>query len=346
MLNYFSESKVQNNIIIDKTLYEVCNANKWISDNKLHEFANLLRNMGTDYFEVSSYVYFKIKELPAEWFLMSIENKKDLDICIKGGIKRCILQLDKITDINELVKLKKNGIFIYAELKADSKKEAETALKHIEEIGHGYIDAVRFTGILNYESSSWKSIIDKCHRMGLQVDLCPDDLYHMAASIAFEGASDGANSITATFCGFGDDFDYVPLEELIIGNVVLKESEIYYDLTRLPDTVDLFCDITGEVVADNKPVLGSSIFTVESGIHTHGLGKCSMTYEPYEPEMVGLRRQIKIGKHSGRKAIEKRMDELGIDSSKYAMSKVLEAVREKSIQLKRDLYDEDLKALL
>jgi homocitrate synthase NifV len=114
----------------------------------------------------------------------------------------------------------------------------------------------------------------------------------------------------------------------------------------MPDTVKLFCDITGETVADNKPVAGSSIFTVESGIHTHGLGKCSMTYEPYEPEMVGLRRQIKIGKHSGRKAIEKRMEELGIDSSKYAMAIVLEAVRERSIQLKRDLYDEDLKALL
>jgi hypothetical protein len=181
--------------------------------------------MGTDYFEVSSYVYFKIKELPADWFLISIENKKDLDICIKSGIKRCMLKLYAITDINELAKLKKSGISIYTEVKADSKKEAEAAIKKIEEIGHGCIDAVRFTGVLNYESTFWKSIIDKCHRLGLQVDLCPDDLYHMAASIAFEGASDGANSITATFCGYGGDFDYVPIEELIISNVVLKESE-------------------------------------------------------------------------------------------------------------------------
>jgi len=346
MLKLFNESRVQNNIIIDKTLYEVCKANKWISDSKLYEFANLLINMGTNYFEVSSYVFFKIKELPSKWFILSIENKKDIDICLKSGIKRCKVRLDSIIDINELTKLKKNNVFIYVEVRADNKKEAEAALKHIEEMGQGYIDAVRFTGILNYESSSWKAIVDKCHRLKLMVDLCPDDLYHMAASIAFDGASDGANSITTSFCGFGVDFDYAPMEEIIISNMVLKESETYYDLSSLPEMVSLFCDLTDDVIADNKPVLGSSIFTVESGIHTHGLGKCSMTYEPYEPEMVGLKRQIKIGKHSGRKSIENRLEELGIDSSKYAMTIVLEAVREKSIQLKRDLYDEDLKALL
>jgi len=56
--------------------------------------------------------------------------------------------------------------------------------------------------------------------------------------------------------------------------------------------------------------VGDYAFAHESGIHTHGVLSNPLTYEPYPPELVGNKRRLTIGKHSGRAIIRYKIQEM------------------------------------
>ncbi len=71
-----------------------------------------------------------------------------------------------------------------------------------------------------------------------------------------------------------------------------------------------------------KPVIGEDIFKCESGIHVDGIEKNTHTYEPYNPDDIGSKRTIYIGKHSGKKAVVLRLNSLNIDCNELDINKV------------------------
>src|SRR3546814_13530751 len=72
--------------------------------------------------------------------------------------------------------------------------------------------------------------------------------------------------------------------------------------------------VTGFVVQPNKAIVGANAFAHESGIHQDGMLKHAGTYEIMTPESVGLNRStLVMGKHSGRHAFRKKLEELGFN---------------------------------
>ncbi len=51
-------------------------------------------------------------------------------------------------------------------------------------------------------------------------------------------------------------------------------------------------------------------FTHESGIHAHGVIREPSTYESVKPEMIGRKRRIVLGKHSGSASVEAALHEM------------------------------------
>ena len=80
----------------------------------------------------------------------------------------------------------------------------------------------------------------------------------------------------------------------------------------------------------------------ESGIHADGALKDPKNYEAFEPEEVGLQRQIVIGKHSGKAAVINKFHEYDIELSPEMASKVLEEIRSVSVRMKRSLFDKEI----
>ena len=80
----------------------------------------------------------------------------------------------------------------------------------------------------------------------------------------------------------------------------------------------------------------------ESGIHADGAIKNPKTYEAFQPEEVGLERQIVIGKHSGSASLRMKFAEYGIDLSKEEAEELLPKIRSASVSLKRSLFDKEL----
>lgn len=69
---------------------------------------------------------------------------------------------------------------------------------------------------------------------------------------------------------------------------------------------------TGMAVAPNKAVVGQNAFAHESGVHQDGVLKHKDTYEIMNAELVGRDAGVIVmGKHSGRRAFRKTLDDLG-----------------------------------
>ncbi|HSC72159.1 MAG TPA: alpha-isopropylmalate synthase regulatory domain-containing protein, partial [Candidatus Methylomirabilis sp.] len=119
----------------------------------------------------------------------------------------------------------------------------------------------------------------------------------------------------------------------------IRTEEIYR-------TSRLLQSITGISVQPNKAIVGANAFAHEAGIHQHGVLQKPLTYEIMTPESVGVpKSRLVLGKHSGRHAFKKRLEELGIELGDDDLNKAF--VRFKALcDRKKEVFDEDLLALV
>ena len=154
---------------------------------------------------------------------------------------------------------------------------------------------------------------------------CHDDLgLAVANTLAAVGA--GVRQVECTINGIGERAGNASLEELIMVTRVRADRvpvTTGIDTTHLFATSQLLSELTGERVQANKAVVGRNAFAHEAGIHQDGMLKDRRTYEIMRPEDVGVpQTTLVIGKHSGRHAVHKRCEELGLTLSRYEVDDV------------------------
>jgi len=125
----------------------------------------------------------------------------------------------------------------------------------------------------------------------------------------------GARQLELTINGIGERAGNAALEEVA---VVLRVRQATIGVTtnihldKLYATSRLLTEITGVGVAPNKAIVGANAFAHEAGIHQDGILKNPLTYEIISPETVGVsKRQLVLGKHSGRNALRAALVEIG-----------------------------------
>src|SRR5258705_12203393 len=125
----------------------------------------------------------------------------------------------------------------------------------------------------------------------------------------------GARQLELTINGIGERAGNAALEEVV---VLLRVRQAALGVTtnihldKLYATSQLLSEITGVAVAPNKSVVGANAFSHEAGIHQDGILKNPLTYEIIAPEEVGVpKRQLVLGKHSGRNALRTALVEIG-----------------------------------
>jgi 2-isopropylmalate synthase len=125
----------------------------------------------------------------------------------------------------------------------------------------------------------------------------------------------GARQLELTINGIGERAGNTSLEEVGVALRVRQATlgaTTNLHLDKLYATSQLLSEITGVAVAPNKAVVGSNAFAHEAGIHQDGILKNPLTYEIISPEEVGVpKRQLVLGKHSGRNALRTALVEIG-----------------------------------
>lgn len=154
----------------------------------------------------------------------------------------------------------------------------------------------------------------------------------LAVANTLAGISEGAHVVQCTVNGIGERAGNASLEEVAMAldlhfDQYGRRAKI--DTKQLVPLCHLVQRLTGIRPAPNKPVCGQTIFATEAGIHQDGLLKNPDTYLPFRPERVGAAGiQLVLGRHSGRRAVAHRLQELGLDSGDGAVAALLDRIKQ------------------
>ncbi len=142
---------------------------------------------------------------------------------------------------------------------------------------------------------------------------------------AFE---EGAMAAAVTVNGIGERAGNASLEEVATALAVHYGYDCGIDLSQLTELSGLVSRLTGIPVPGNKAVVGINTFTHESGIHVAAVLEEPATYEPFPAEMVGGRRHLVFGKHSGRKAVRHLLRKEGLIHDADAVGRLLALLKD------------------
>ncbi|OSI25384.1 2-isopropylmalate synthase [Neisseria dumasiana] len=178
---------------------------------------------------------------------------------------------------------------------------------------------------------------------------CHNDL-GLAVANSLAALRGGARQVECTVNGLGERAGNAAIEEIVMALKVRHDVfglETGIDTTQIVSASKLVSTVTGYPVQPNKAVVGANAFAHESGIHQDGVLKHRETYEIMSAESVGwATNRLTLGKLSGRNAFKTKLSELGIElGSEEALNAAFARFKELADK-KREIFDEDLHALV
>jgi len=177
---------------------------------------------------------------------------------------------------------------------------------------------------------------------------CHNDL-GLATANTLAGIQAGARQVEVTMNGIGERAGNTSLEEIAMAlhtRRAMYNFENRIDPSQITRVSRMVSNYTGIPIQPNKAIVGENAFAHEAGIHQDGMLKNKKTYEIMLPETVGLQRsRLVLGKHSGRHALQVRLDELGYSLENEGLTKIFHSFKSLADK-KKTITDADLEALV
>jgi methanogen homocitrate synthase len=159
----------------------------------------------------------------------------------------------------------------------------------------------------------------------LSVHLHNDFGFALANSISSLEA--GAEAITTTIGGIGERAGNVPLEQLVMALKHLYKRDLGIKTEGFRALTTLVFDSMNMTIPSNQPWVGLNPFSHESGIHVAAILNNPMTYECVNPEQVGNKRRLFLGKHSGTALVKSRLAERKVIADQEQICDIVRAVK-------------------
>ncbi len=176
---------------------------------------------------------------------------------------------------------------------------------------------------------------------------CHNDL-GLAVANSLSAIRAGARQIEGAINGIGERAGNTSTEEIIMAVKTRQDYfgvEVGADTTQIFETSRLVSRLTGYPIQYNKAVVGRNAFAHESGIHQHGVLRDRSTYEIMDPESIGQRSKIVLGKHSGRAAFADALSHMGITLEDVDFQRAFERFKELADR-KGEISEEGIRAII
>jgi homocitrate synthase NifV len=239
---------------------------------------------------------------------------------------------------------KSQGLYISVNAEDASRSDEDFLLEFMRAAKQAGANRLRYcdtVGVLN-PLSTFQRIQRLLQAADVEIEMHTHDDFGMATANALAGMQAGAGFIGVTVNGLGERAGNAALEEIIMALKYVYNNPVPYDTGKLKETCEYVARASGRILPAWKAIVGSNMFAHESGIHADGALKNPRTYEAFDPEEVGLKRQIVIGKHSGSASIINKFREHGIKLDEAVAGELLIRVRALAVDLKRPLIDKEL----
>lgn len=239
---------------------------------------------------------------------------------------------------------KKQGLYVSANAEDASRADEEFLLQYARCAKEAGADRLRYcdtVGVLD-PFLTFSKIEKLLKHVDIDIEMHTHNDFGMATANAIAGIQAGASHVGVTVNGLGERAGNAALEEVamtlkhVLGYRLDMNTKGFLELSRYVAAA------SGRKIPVSKPIVGKNMFAHESGIHADGALKNPRTYEAFEPEEIGLLRQIMIGKHSGTASIIKKFQEFNLELTPDTANQILEKVRKLAVELKRPLLDQEL----
>jgi isopropylmalate/homocitrate/citramalate synthase len=155
----------------------------------------------------------------------------------------------------------------------------------------------------------------------------------------------GATVIQTTVGGIGERAGNTPLEETVLALLTLYGRDVGIHTERLTPLHRLVMETTGVSQPSNRPVAGTQLFDVESGIIATWVRNVRdvdlVEAFPYAPSLVGQRgARLVLGKGSGLDSVAEWLERAGLEATDDQAMEILQLVKRASLD-KRGLLDEE-----
>jgi methanogen homocitrate synthase len=187
-----------------------------------------------------------------------------------------------------------------------------------------------------------KELVKKLKSMfDIKIEIHTHNDFGMGVATSLAAVEGGAEVIHTCINGLGERTGNAALEPVIMGLKVLYGLDVPYNIEKLKEVSDKVSKFSNFPKSVNMPVVGDNIFVRESGIGIDLVMNTPLAMFALNPKFLGQKAGVVLGKKSGLKSIEVRLEELGISVDEEMKPKILEVIKQESIKYKKNITNEE-----
>ena len=178
---------------------------------------------------------------------------------------------------------------------------------------------------------------------------CHED-FGLGVANTIAALANGASVAHVTVSATGERAGNVPLEDTVMALRTLYGVDVGVKTESLYELSKLVQKLAGISVPPNRPIVGDSLYYIESGIVAMFHRRCKdvepLEYIPFLPEVVGRPKvDVALGKGSGLANIEEHLERCGLQANSDQANEMLSRVKEISIEEKRLLSEDEFQRI-
>jgi len=332
------------------------------------QIAKMLDEVGVDRIEAGMPIVSKEDKEAVELILKANLNaevwgfcratRKDIDACIDVGIKHIICEiaaspykmkaynftpetvLEKTLDSLEYAKSRD----LYTAFFAVDATRAELGFLetlYTKAVEGGRADEVVMVDTLGVATPETIFYLTRKLKEWVNVPImihCHND-FGMATATTIAAVKAGAEYAQVALNGLGEKTGNADLAEVAMA-AKLYGIPVNLDFKKLYPAAKLVEKISKVPISPLKPVVGENVFKRESGVAVAQLITFPPAVEGYSPELLGREREILLSKKSGKRAIQYKLEKMGIKATPDQVNEILMQVKELGMK-KKSLVEED-----
>ena len=339
-----------------------------------HEIAKALDDVGVDRIEVGMPAVSEedreaIKlivedKLKAELWGFSRAKEQDIDLCVNLGLKNLLLEYPTspykikaygydpqgVTKIiqNAVAYAKKHNVyvqFMFVDGTRTPRGDLFAAMHAAVDAGADELTIPDTVGALSPEGTAYL-VTEVRKEFSLPLGIHVHNEFGMATACAMAAVRAGASWVHVTANGLGEKTGNADISEIAVALRILYGVESSIRLDKLKWLADKVEEISKVKLSSMKPIVGSAVFQRESGSVVNQMLKMPSAVESYDPSLVGQKRQIILGKKSGKESLQHFLKSLNLPVSDEELILLLTKIKQISIDRKGPVETSELPALI
>lgn len=236
-----------------------------------------------------------------------------------------------------------------------SRATPQWLFKVIQRISNeGHMDALTIAdtmGVLN-PHGAYEMVKAVKSRINVPIEIHFHDDFGLGAANTIFGLAAGADVAHTSITGIGERAGNAPYEDISVALRCTYNIDLGLDLTKLCETSKLMQEITGITLRPNRPIVGDTVFNIESGVVASWWKNCfpqdAVELGPYIPSLVGQNPiDIRMGKKSGITNVEIWLQRLGVQlPSNEIIKDILSDVKNMAIDKGTELTMDEFKTII